>query len=94
MINIHRFPRASCRPGKLGGMTFETFRIHSEFITLGQLLKAADVVQSGGDVKWFLSQADIKVNDEPDNRRGRKLYPGDRIVIDFELELEITSPAR
>lgn len=51
-------------------------------ITLGQFLKLADVIQSGGMAKWFLSEHEVLVNDEPDNRRGRKLYVGDVVEIE------------
>jgi ribosome-associated protein len=51
-------------------------------ITLGQLLKYADIVGSGGEVKSFLLKKEIKVNGEPENRRGRKLRPGDTIEVE------------
>lgn len=51
-------------------------------ITLGQFLKLADVIQSGGMAKWFLSEHEVLVNNEPDNRRGRKLYVGDVVEIE------------
>ncbi|MEC1553507.1 S4 domain-containing protein YaaA [Bacillus haynesii] len=56
--------------------------IDTEMITLGQFLKLADVIQSGGMAKWFLSEYEVLVNDEPDNRRGRKLYVGDVVTIE------------
>ncbi|WP_261131431.1 S4 domain-containing protein YaaA [Bacillus sp. Marseille-Q3570] len=56
-------------------------KINTEFITLGQLLKQADVIQSGGMVKWYLAEHDVFVNDEPEQRRGRKLYEGDTVTI-------------
>ena len=55
--------------------------ISTEFITLGQFLKVADVIQSGGMAKWFLSEHDVYINGEQDNRRGRKLRNGDRLDI-------------
>ena len=55
--------------------------ITSEFITLGQFLKFADIIQSGGEAKSFLSQNDVFINDELDIRRGRKLRQGDKLVI-------------
>ena len=55
--------------------------ITSEFITLGQFLKFADIIQSGGEAKPFLSQNDVFINDELDVRRGRKLRPGDKITV-------------
>ncbi|MEF3086857.1 S4 domain-containing protein YaaA [Bacillus altitudinis] len=55
--------------------------IETEMITLGQFLKLAEVIQSGGMAKWFLSEHEVFINQEPDNRRGRKLYPGDVVEI-------------
>ncbi|CAM4008692.1 S4 domain-containing protein YaaA [Cohnella lubricantis] len=55
--------------------------ISTEYITLGQVLKLADVVGSGGEVKAFLQEASVKVNGEPENRRGRKLVPGDTVDV-------------
>ena len=56
--------------------------IETEMITLGQFLKLAEVIQSGGMAKWFLSEHEVFNNQEPDNRRGRKLYPGDVVEIE------------
>lgn len=55
--------------------------ITSEFITLGQFLKFENLIESGGNVKFFLEEVPVFVNGEQDNRRGRKLYPGDQIMI-------------
>lgn len=60
-------------------------KINTEFITLAQMLKMADIVQSGGQAKYAVKELDIEVNDELENRRGRKLYPGDRITVNGEL---------
>lgn len=56
--------------------------IYSAFITLGQLLKLAGILGSGGEVKTFLQETSIRINGEHDNRRGRKLYPGDVIAVE------------
>lgn len=55
--------------------------IHTEFITLGQLLKMTDAISSGGMAKWFLDEHVIYVNDEQEQRRGKKLRHGDVIEI-------------
>ncbi|MDR6999998.1 S4 domain-containing protein YaaA [Neobacillus niacini] len=55
--------------------------INTEFITLGQFLKLADVIQTGGMAKWFLSEHQIIINGEQDQRRGRKLRAGDKVKI-------------
>lgn len=56
-------------------------QISTEYITLGQFLKLAEVIQSGGMAKWFLSEHEVFINDELDVRRGRKLRVGDKIEI-------------
>lgn len=64
--------------------------IRGEMIRLGQLLKLADVVDGGGEVKDFLAEVDVTVNGEPEDRRGRQLHPGDVVVIgDDEDELRV-----
>ena len=51
-------------------------------MTLGQLLKETASIGSGGQAKWFLKETTVLVNGEPDDRRGRKLYPGDTIEVE------------
>ncbi|PSL39992.1 S4 domain protein YaaA [Planomicrobium soli] len=55
--------------------------IETEFITLGQLLKMTDTISSGGMAKWFLSEHEVFVNGELEDRRGRKLRPEDKVII-------------
>lgn len=55
--------------------------IETEYITLGQFLKVSDLIQSGGMAKWFLSEHEVFINGEKDQRRGRKLRSGDQIEI-------------
>ena len=59
----------------------EEITIYTEFITLGQLLKIANIISSGGEAKYFLSENFALVNGDKDNRRGRKLYKGDKVII-------------
>lgn len=56
--------------------------ILTDYITLGQLLKMTDFIQSGGEAKFAVKTLDIVVNGEKEDRRGRKLYAGDVIVIE------------
>ena len=55
--------------------------IYSDYITLGQFLKLADIIQTGGEAKTFLAEHEIKIDGEFDNRRGRKLRGGEIIEI-------------
>lgn len=65
-------------------------KIDTEYITLGQFLKLADAIQSGGMAKWFLGEHEVFINGEQDQRRGRKLRAGDKVSIqgfgEFTLE--------
>ena len=45
--------------------------------TLGQALKVADVVGSGGEAKVVIQAGEVFVNGEVETRRGRRLRPGD-----------------
>ena len=55
--------------------------IDTDYITLGQFLKLADVIQSGGEAKSFLAQNEVKIDGISDNRRGRKLRGGEVLEI-------------
>jgi len=57
-------------------------KIDTEYVTLGQFLQNTDWIDTGGQAKFAVKELDIKVNNEKENRRGRKLYPGDMIVIE------------
>ncbi len=56
-------------------------KLTSDYITLGQFLKFVGLVDTGGEAKQFLASEKIIINEIEDNRRGRKLYPGDEIKI-------------
>ncbi|WP_416148069.1 S4 domain-containing protein YaaA [Salipaludibacillus sp. HK11] len=69
-------------------------KIKDQFITLGQALKEVAVIDSGGQAKWFLAEIPVWVNDEEENRRGRKLYPGDQVTIQDHGTFMITRDDR
>ncbi len=56
--------------------------IRDEYIKLGQAMKLAGLVSSGVEAKVLIQEGLVTVNGEIDDRRGRKLYPGD--VFCFE----------
>lgn len=60
----------------------EDFKLRGDYITLGQLLKAENLVEDGAMAKEVIKEGLAKVNGEVDTRRGKKLYPGD--VVEFE----------
>jgi ribosome-associated protein len=57
-------------------------KINTPYITLGQFLKLADLISSGGEAKFYLSENDVHINQEIDVRRGRKLFPGDLVTVE------------
>ena len=57
-------------------------KIDGDYITLGQFLKLTDFISSGGEAKLAVKERSITVNDEKENRRGRKLRTDDEIVIE------------
>jgi ribosome-associated protein len=63
-------------------MMKKKIQIQAPFITLGQLLKLTDCIDSGGQAKMFLMQTQVKINGESDQRRGRKCYPSDEIMVE------------
>lgn len=69
----------------------EQIKLTTEFITLTQLLKDQNLIQTGGQAKWFLADEDniVMVNSEIERRRGRKLYRGDKIVVNDTNKFEI-----
>ena len=56
-------------------------KIKNEYIELQQLLKLEDFISSGGAAKYFLAENEVFVNNTLEQRRGKKLYPGDIIKI-------------
>lgn len=59
----------------------EKVLIHSEYITLGQFLKFVGIIDCGSYAKQFLLENKVLINNEQDQRRGRKIYKGDVVVI-------------
>lgn len=57
-------------------------------IALGQALKVANVVGSGGEAKVLIQMGEVLVNGEVETRRGRRLEEGDVVEVGDEL-LEI-----
>ena len=57
-------------------------------ITLGQALKAANLVGSGGEAKVLIQTGEVLVNGEVETRRGRQLREGDVVEVGEE-RLEI-----
>lgn len=61
-------------------------------IRLGQLLKLAGVVETGGEAKARIQAGEAIVNGEVETRRGRQLVPGDLVEFAGEI-LEVVAEA-
>jgi ribosome-associated protein YbcJ (S4-like RNA binding protein) len=67
------------------------FKLKSEYVTLGQVLKFAGVIGSGGEARIHLSESPVLVNGELEQRRGRKLRGGDTVSGKGFAEIRILS---
>ncbi|MGY2080624.1 RNA-binding S4 domain-containing protein [Modestobacter sp. SYSU DS0657] len=64
-------------------------RSGEESIRLGQLLKLVDAVPSGAQVKDVLTSGEVRVNGEPEDRRGRQLHAGDVVSVAGQEDVRI-----
>jgi ribosome-associated protein len=55
--------------------------IDGDMIRLGQFLKLADLIDTGGEGKILIASGDVEVNGEVDTRRGRQLHLGDVVTV-------------
>ena len=60
-----------------------------ESIRLGQLLKLVDAVPTGAQVKDVLFSGTVRVNGEPEERRGRQLRRGDVVSVEGMEDVRI-----
>ena len=56
--------------------------ITTEFIKLQDLLKFANLVETGGEAKERIQGGEVRVNGEVCTMRGKKIRPGDVVVFD------------
>ncbi len=66
----------------------DELHITTDTIRLGQLLKLANLVDSGVAAKERLAAGEVEVNGETEKRRGRQLARGDVVSLgDVSLRL-------
>ena len=63
--------------------------IRGDEIGLGQLLKFVGVAESGGAARALLDDGVVRVNGEPESRRGRRLHDGDVVEVEGEDALRV-----
>jgi ribosome-associated protein len=59
----------------------KTITITTEFIKLQDLLKFANLVESGGEAKERIQAGEVAVNGEVCTMRGKKIRPGDDVLF-------------
>ena len=57
----------------------EVIKLKTEYIKLGQALKAAGFVESGVDAKHVIEEGKVTVNGQTATQRGKKLTVGDLV---------------
>ncbi|MCO6531462.1 S4 domain-containing protein YaaA [Lactobacillus panisapium] len=57
------------------------FKVKGEYVTLSQFLKEESIISSGGQAKWYLQENPVILNGIKENRRGKKIRPGDQIEV-------------
>ena len=68
-------------------MKTEKIKISTDFIKLEQLIKFAGITVTGGQAKELVLNGECKVNGEVCLMRGKKIYPGDKVLV---LDIKIT----
>lgn len=71
-------------------MQKEIVSITTEFIKLDALLKFAGVCGTGGEAKSVVVGGDVTVNGAVCTMRGKKIRPGDIVVVGGQIELTLT----
>lgn len=61
-----------------------SIREEEEYIKLGQALKKAGLVGSGVDAKMVITDGLVKVNQQVETQRGKKLHDGDIVSYNGE----------
>ena len=59
----------------------DTLHIRDESIRLGQVLKLANLIESGAEAKEVIADGLVSVNGEVETRRGRQLRDGDVVEL-------------
>ena len=73
----------------MSGVRTVSLRPGEESIRLGQLLKLVDAVPTGAQVKDVLATTTVRVNGEPEDRRGRQVRRGDVVSIEGAEDVRV-----
>ena len=70
-------------------MQKEQIAIITEFITMDKLLKFSGVADTGGQAFLMVEDGIIKLNGKLVTEKRKKVFPGDIVNIDNQIELTI-----
>ena len=74
-------------------MQKETVAIITEFITMDKLLKFSGVADTGGQAFLMVEDGIFKLNGKLVTEKRKKVFPGDVVNIEDQIELTITKEA-
>ena len=71
-------------------MQKENVTIITEFITMDKLLKFSGVADTGGQAFLMVEDGIIKLNGKLVTEKRKKVFPGDVVNIDDQIELTVS----
>ncbi len=71
-------------------MQKENIAITTEFITMDKLLKFSGVADTGGQAFLMVEDGIIKLNGKLVTEKRKKVFPGDVVNIDDQIELTVS----
>ena len=74
-------------------MNTETISIHTDYIQLDQLLKHANILATGGQIKELLAEELITLNGTIVTEKRKKIYPNDVVSIGDEISITVVKEA-
>ena len=74
-------------------MNTETISIHTDYIQLDQLLKYANILATGGQVKELLAEELITLNGTIVTEKRKKIYPNDVVSIGDKVSITVVKEA-
>lgn len=74
-------------------MNTETIYIHTDYIQLDQLLKYANILETGGQIKELLAEEIITLNGTIVTEKRKKIYPNDVVSIGDEISITVVKEA-
>lgn len=74
-------------------MQKENIEITTEFITMDKLLKFSGIADTGGQAFLMVEEGIITLNGKSVTEKRKKVFPGDIVNIDNQIELTVIKEA-